>query len=76
MPLLAAEVLSPSQTAQELIGKFRIYFDAGVKSCWLVIPIATSVIVYSSPKQALIFKTGEIADPVLDIRMSVEEIFV
>ena len=38
MPLLAIEILSPSQGTKELKDKIHAYFDLGVKSCWLVIP--------------------------------------
>ena len=44
MPLLAVEILSPSQGTQEIIDKFGVYFGADIKSCWLVVPILRSVI--------------------------------
>jgi Uma2 family endonuclease len=33
LPLLAIEVLSPTQGTQEIIDKFKVYFAAGSKSC-------------------------------------------
>jgi Uma2 family endonuclease len=75
MPALVVEVLSPTQAAQEILGKFPIYFDAGIPSCWLVIPISTSVIVYSAMNKAHVCKTGDVVDPVLGIRIALDAIF-
>ncbi|HRX71207.1 MAG: Uma2 family endonuclease [Candidatus Competibacteraceae bacterium] len=75
MPVLIVEVLSPTQAAQEILGKFHSYFDAGIQSCWLVIPISTSVIVYSAMNKAQVCKIGDIVDPVLDIRIALDAIF-
>ncbi len=75
MPLAVAEVLSPSQAAQEVLNTFKIYFEAGIKSCWLVIPVVTSVILYSSMETTHTVKTGELHDAVIDIRLSLDDIF-
>jgi Uma2 family endonuclease len=75
MPLLAIEVLSPTQGMQELVDKFRIYFAAGIQSCWLIIPMAQSVIVYNSIELAKTFNTGELIDDVMAIQLPVAEIF-
>ncbi|GAK52962.1 protein containing DUF820 [Candidatus Moduliflexus flocculans] len=75
IPLMVIEVLSPSQGSQDALSKFQVYFDAGVKSCWLVIPISTSVIIYTAMDRAQTFHTGEIHDPVLDVRIPLSEIF-
>ena len=75
MPLLAVEVLSPSQAAQVALDKFKVYFNAGIQSCWLVIPTAHAVIVYESPHKAQSFNSGEVMDSVLSIRIPISEIF-
>ncbi len=75
MPLLAVEVLSPSQAAQVALDKFKVYFQAGIQSCWLVIPTAHAVIVYASPQQAESFNSGEVNDKTLNIRIPISEIF-
>ena len=75
MPLAVMEVLSPSQTIMEVLEKFEVYFEAGIKSCWLVIPPAQTVTVYTAPGKGQLFKTGEIADSVLDIRIPIDVIF-
>jgi Uma2 family endonuclease len=75
MPLLAIEILTPTETIQQILGRFMLYFEANVKSCWLVIPVAETVIVYSSLESAVRFNSGEITDEVLDIQILLEEIF-
>lgn len=75
LPIMVVEVLSPSQGSQDALSKFQVYFDAGVKSCWLVIPISTSVIVYTAMDRAQTFHSGEIHDPVLDVHVPLSEIF-
>ena len=75
LPVMIVEVLSPSQGSQEALSKFRIYFDAGIKSCWLVIPISTAVIVYTALDRAQTFHAGDIRDTVLDVALPLAEIF-
>ncbi len=75
MPLLAVEILSPSQGTQEILDKFKVYFDAGIKSCWLIVPILRSVMVYSEAEEAQTFHSGEVVDSVSDIRIPIDQIF-
>jgi len=75
LPLLAIEVLSPSQGTIEIMDKFAIYFAAGIKSCWLIIPPAQTVVVYASSEQAKTFSSGELIDDVMSIQLSLKEIF-
>jgi Uma2 family endonuclease len=76
MPLAVVEVLSPKQTITELMEKFEVYFPAGVKSCWLVIPPAQTVTVYTAPGQGHIFHAGNVVDTVLKIEIPIEEVFM
>lgn len=73
MPLLVVEILSSTQG--ELIDKFKIYFKAGILSCWLVDPLQGSVMVFSGLEKASVFTTGELIDEILDIRISLADIF-
>lgn len=75
MPLLAIEILSPMQASQLLIDKLAIYFALGVRSCWLVYPMAQTISVFSAPDQFHSFSAGEVIDEVLGLRLSIEEIF-
>jgi len=75
MPLLAIEILSPSQIIQELTSKIRIYLKAGVQSCWLVIPTTHTIAVYNDLKKVDSYSKGEVIDEKLNIRLSLDEIF-
>jgi Uma2 family endonuclease len=43
MPLTVIEIISPSQTSETILAKFERYFQAGVKSCWLVMPVFKTI---------------------------------
>ncbi len=46
LPLLAVEILSPTQRALELYEKAQqIYLPAGIKSVWIVQPLAHTIVV-------------------------------
>jgi len=51
VPELAVEVVSPSNTANEIMAKIREYFEAGVRCVWVVYPAEEQVYVYHSPVQ-------------------------
>lgn len=51
MPLTVIEIVSPSQSDTEIVAKFERYFNAGVRSCWLVMPVFKAISVYSSIQQ-------------------------
>jgi Uma2 family endonuclease len=50
-PDLAIEVLSPSNTQEEMERKLREYFDASVLVVWFVDRVARTVTVYTAPNQ-------------------------
>ncbi len=75
MPLMIVEILSPTQGIQEVLDKFAKYFEAGVKSCWLVIPVTQTVSVYSSMEQAQTFTQGDIVDQALNLQVAVQDVF-
>jgi Uma2 family endonuclease len=79
MPLLAIEILSPTQGMYEIKEKFKVYFALGIKSCWLVAPEIGVITVYSSINQFknfdLLSGNNQVIDEVLDIRLSLEEVF-
>ena len=51
VPDLAIEVVSPSNTFNEVMRKLRLYFRAGVRQVWLVIPEMSQIYIYDSPEQ-------------------------
>lgn len=75
MPLLAIEIVSPKQDVYDLIEKFKIYFDLGVQSCWLVEPAINAVTVYTSIYEWETYTRGEVVDPKLGIRLPIHDIF-
>lgn len=47
-PRCCLEIQSPSQSVEEMVSKVRIYFEFGVKSCWVVQPAIRGVLVFDS----------------------------
>jgi Uma2 family endonuclease len=76
LPLTTIEILSPAQAFDELVDKARAYFDAGVKSCWIVLPKAQAVFVYSAPGQYEFFHNAEtLTDPATGIELPLTPLF-
>ena len=62
VPLLAAEVVSPTNTADEIERKLQDYFAAGVRTVWVVYPVLRRVYVYESLTQVRILTEGDELD--------------
>lgn len=77
MPILAIEVLSPKQGNYTIKQKFKLYFELGIQSCWLVDPSNKIVNVYSSIDKNRLFdeQDDEVVDEVVGIHLAVSEIF-
>ncbi|EDN65229.1 protein containing DUF820 [Beggiatoa sp. PS] len=77
MPDLAIEVLSPSQTINELLKKINAYFALSIKSCWLVMPALEEVRVFSQLQCYKNFDINdkEINDEVMDIHLPIQKVF-
>ncbi len=75
-PLCTIEILSPTQSLQELIDKAYHYFGHGVKSCWLVIPALKNIYVFSGRETYQIFKANEtLTDAGIGVTLPLSEIF-
>lgn len=77
-PDLAVEVLSPSNTAQEMDRKLHDYFAAGVLLVWYVDPVGRTVRVFTAIDQSVLFRHEEslTGDPVLPgLVVSLQELF-
>lgn len=48
MPVLAIEVISPSQDIQDLLDKSQMFIQAGVKTVWTIEPFTTMIFVTTS----------------------------
>ena len=75
MPLLAVEIVSPKQGMYEIAEKVLLYFELGVRSCWVVEPIIQAITVYASIGQWETFTRGDVVDEKLGIRLPIDEIF-
>ncbi len=76
MPLTTIEIVSPTQSNDEILAKFERYFFAGVQSCWLVIPSFQPISVYSSINKFKFFTTEMIlADPKTNIELRLSDVF-
>ncbi len=76
MPLTTIEILSSTQTEKELVSKSKRYFDAGVKSCWIVLPIFKVIIVFSEPTKRQVFTEDmTLIDPATGIELPLGDVF-
>lgn len=75
-PLCVIEILSPTQTLNDLTDKAIAYFLHGVKSCWLVLPTLSTIYVFSGPSQFEAFVQDEVVkDKILNIELPLTEVF-
>lgn len=75
MPLLVVEILSPRQGVYDIMEKLKVYFAAGVKSCWFVEPFVCSITVFYSMEQAKVFADEHIIDENLHIQFNLADVF-
>jgi Uma2 family endonuclease len=78
VPELAVEVISPSNTFEEVLGKVHEYFHAGVQHVWVVAPPQQQVYVYQSPSQIHVLNVQDelTGDPFLPgFRLKLAELF-
>lgn len=76
LPLTTIEILSPSQALDDLVNKADVYLQAGVKSCWIVVPKLRGVIVYAAPGQYTFFHdTQMLTDPATGIELPLPALF-
>jgi Uma2 family endonuclease len=58
-PDLAVEVVSPSETAEQVQERLRDWFAAGVRAVWMLYPGTASVHAYRSPSEVRIVQPGQ-----------------
>ena len=76
MPLTVVEIVSPSQSDAEILAKFKRYFEAGVSSCWLVMPSFQAVAVYTEFGKYRFFSENDtLIDSVTNIEIVLSDIF-
>lgn len=75
-PLLAIEILSPTQSLTELTDKIEGYLVTGIKSCWLVLPGIRSVAVSTQPGVYHTFDyPAKLVDPATGIEVELAQLF-
>jgi Uma2 family endonuclease len=78
VPLLAAEILSPSDTNEEIRVKIETYLEAGVALVWIIDPYARTVTIYRpNAEPTFVNVTQElVGDPHLPgLRIPLAELF-
>ena len=75
LPLTAIEILSPTQTVEELVAKFEVYFGAGVRSGWLVQPALQTIFLLTPDNKISVFHGQPLLDPTTDIELDLGDVF-
>lgn len=75
-PITTIEIISPRQIIDDVTQKIiHVYFTAGVKSSWVVIPMFQTIHILTPDKQVSTFTSGTLHDPATGIELPVGEIF-
>jgi Uma2 family endonuclease len=75
-PIIAIEVLSPKQPMTDITDKITsIYFPAGVRSVWIVLPLLQSITIVMPDMSKITFSEGIIKDPATGIELPLNTIF-
>ncbi len=78
IPVLAVEILSPSDKQEDITGKIRDYLDAGVPVVWIAEPVFRTVTVFRPDGEPVLFNSIQAlsGDPHLPgFRVSVDAMF-
>ena len=75
LPLLAVEILSPTQSHQEVVEKAEVYLRNGVKSCWIVTPPLRTLTVLLPDGREEVFRSGVAKDPVTGMSADLAKVF-
>ncbi len=54
--LFAIEILSDSETHQDVLDKIQDYFDGGAQLVWYIVPKHQKIYAYTSPDESTVFK--------------------
>jgi Uma2 family endonuclease len=74
-PLVAIEIISPSQSFAQMREKARQYFAHGVQSCWIVQPELQIISVLHPKTPPKTFASGMVQDSAVGIEIPIEEVF-
>jgi Uma2 family endonuclease len=75
-PMLAVEVVSPSNTAKDMHLKVKQYLEAGALEVWLVYPDTQTIYIYSAERRdPQVFEPGDTFNSVVGQSFRVEDLF-
>jgi Uma2 family endonuclease len=74
-PLLAVEIVSPTQSTQAVVDKITGMLEAGVGACWLVQPAMQTITVYTKDAKPRTVSEGTLTDPATEIEIDVSDVF-
>lgn len=78
MPPLAIEILSDSESQNDVLEKVQDYFDAGVQLVWYIAPKQQKIYAYTSPDDIKVYKGQDVcsAAPVVpDFQFVIQDLF-
>jgi Uma2 family endonuclease len=78
IPDLAVEVVSPTNTVDEVADKLEEYFTVGVRQVWVVYPVHAKIYVYTSTSSVRILTPADElhgGDILPGFRLSVRDLF-
>lgn len=74
----AIEILSDSESFQDVTDKVQDYFDGGAELVWYIAPISRKIHVYTSPDESKVYKGTDViaaAPVVADFQFTVADLF-
>jgi Uma2 family endonuclease len=74
-PLLAVEILSPTQGSLPVMEKVEAYLKSGVKSVWMVNPPQRAITIYTPDGKLKTFVEGMVKDPATGLTADLNEVF-
>lgn len=74
-PLLAVEIISPTQSHQDVVEKIQDMLEAGVQSCWFVVPAIRGVTVFTGGAESRTVTEGMLEDPATGVELDVSALF-
>lgn len=77
--LFAIEILSDSESHEDVLDKLQDYFDGGAQLVWYIVPNRQRIYAYTSPEILKVYKGTDVitASPVVsDLQFTVAEMFV
>lgn len=76
--LFAIEILSDSESHQDVLDKIQDYFDGGAQLVWYIVPMRQKIYAYTSPDHSTVFKGEQTitAAPIIpDFQFAVADLF-